>query len=544
LLAEGQAFERAGQLEHAERRYRQALGRDPALPAALHQLALLLRSRGHLHEATAALQRLVDTVPGDALAWVALAEVCRAGDDTRGAAAAYRKALALEPDNPRVAHDLAVALTRLEHGDAVDAWRRAVALRPDSAAEHNGLGFALMLSGQLAEARAALRQALALDANLAPAHSNLGTAYLDGGDFAAAEACYRRALVLEPRYGEALLGLSRCRRFRPEERAELERFEALVNQPDVSAEARCDMHYALGKLLDDCAAYREAFAHYRAANALQGARFDGARHAALAGEIIETFSGEFLAGRSGWGSASERPLFVLGMPRSGTTLVEQILASHPQVHGGGERPEIPALAARLAGEAGAGYARAVAALDSAGAARLAEEYLATLLRLDAQALRVTDKLPANFLYLGLIATILPRARIIHCERDPRDICLSIYFQKFAPQHEYACRLEDIADYYRAYRRLIAHFRAHVPNPWLDVAYESVVAAPEREARRLIAFCDLPWDRACAHPERTERLVQTASNWQVRQPVYRQALARWRHYAELAPELAPVLALAH
>ena len=250
--------------------------------------------------------------------------------------------------------------------------------------------------------------------------------------------------------------------------------------------------------------------------------------------LISSFDRALFLSRSTLGAASELPVFVLGMPRSGTTLVEQILASHPMVHASGELLAsglmIDGIASLPAArQAGKGYPEAVRLVDRAAAEALAGRYLEAIGRDAGEAARVTDKLPFNFLRIGLIALLLPRARIIHCQRDPYDTCLSCYFQDFQDAQPFVYELERLGKYYREYERLMAHWRSVLPSPMLEVPYEALVNDPEPWCRRILEHCALPWDERVLRFFATERSVQTASFWQVRQPIYLSSVGRWRHY---------------
>jgi len=256
--------------------------------------------------------------------------------------------------------------------------------------------------------------------------------------------------------------------------------------------------------------------------------------------VIATFGAEFFARTDRAGSQSELPVFIVGMPRSGTTLVEQILASHPMVHGAGELDYMRRIMQTLPERLGVQrpIPECAANIDTALAERIAEEHLQHLREHSASALRITDKTPSNFLRLGLIALLFPKARIIHCQRDPLDTCLSCYFLRFGQGQAFAYDLDDLGRYYRDCARLMEHWRRVLPSPLLEVPYEALVADQEGWSRRLIAFLGLDWDDRCLAFYRSERQVKTASVWQVRQPVYASSIGRWRRYAK---HLGPLFA---
>jgi hypothetical protein len=297
-------------------------------------------------------------------------------------------------------------------------------------------------------------------------------------------------------------------------------------------------------MLDDADRFDEAFARYAQANNLfrewraqAGERFD---HDALRCRIetaVETFTPDFFSRKRGWGNNSELPVFIVGMPRSGTTLVEQICASHPAVFGAGELPDITRLWVALA----RGGAAPADGWQRHRIAQAADAYLEHLRLLGPSAMRVTDKMPGNVYHLGLIAVLFPRARIILCRRDPRDTCLSCYFQWFPSSRLlYTYNLADCARQYLQTERLVAHWRNVLPLPMLEMQYEELVADQETQSRRLIDFLGLPWDPACLEFHKTRRTVTTASVWQVRQPMYSRSVGRWRNYEKHLRPLLDVL----
>lgn len=305
-----------------------------------------------------------------------------------------------------------------------------------------------------------------------------------------------------------------------------------LNVPDLAHSHRRELHFELGRRLNALQRYDEAFAHFREANRLRGAIYDHARHTQLVDEMIRVFNKKGFPEYARATNSSELPVFIVGMPRSGTSLVESILASHPAVFGAGELDFIglfsrlapPGLAAKR------NLLEVMRDIDVPSINRIADEYLAMLKRLGGEAVvRVTDKLPYNFFRLGLLTLFFPGARVIHCRRDPRDTCLSIYFQNFTGQHDYAYDLRNIGLYYREYLRLMDHWRDVGTLPMLEVQYETLVQSPETQLPRIVEFCGLPWDDACSRFYATDRITKTSSYDQVRRPLYASAVGRWRNY---------------
>jgi hypothetical protein len=295
------------------------------------------------------------------------------------------------------------------------------------------------------------------------------------------------------------------------------------------------LHFAAGKVLDDLRDYGAAMEHFDAANGIRRriAPFDASEFARGVDGLVARFTRDFFAKNAALGSDDETPILVLGMPRSGTTLIERILSSHPQVGGGGERS--------FWNENAPAWVSAPTSKLAAGAEGLRASYLGLLRGVAREALRVTDKMPFNFLWVGLVHVLLPKARVVHCRRNPVDTCLSMYSTYFAQHWGFASDRRDLAAYYRQYVRLTDHLRTVLPaDRMIDVDYEQATASPEETARRLIAFCGLDWNQACLSPERNADAVRTASRWQARQPIYRTSVERWRNYEPWLGELRELL----
>ena len=282
-------------------------------------------------------------------------------------------------------------------------------------------------------------------------------------------------------------------------------------------------------MFDDLERYDEAFPHFSKGNELDSRTtpFDPRIHGILIDRLKRIFNKQFLSRRQGFGSESKRPIIIVGMPRSGTTLTEQVLASHPDVFGAGELRYIGVIADKLADHAS----------GAAAYSGFANSYLDQIGALAPTAARIIDKNPLNFEYLGLIGRLLPSARVIHCRRDPRDVAVSCYFQNFTTGQEWSFDLADIGTYFKAYRRLMDHWEDVLPMPVMAIDYEDMVGDVEATARRIVDFVGLPWDPACLAFHTAERAVRTASQWQVRQPIYRRSAGRWRRHAQ---HLAPFL----
>jgi tetratricopeptide (TPR) repeat protein len=529
------AYER-GQPAAALERYRRAIELRAAFAEAMSNCGNALRALGRHAEAEASYRRAIEADPAFAAAHANLGEVLREQGAAALAAASCERALALDPSSA-LAHN-ALGNANLDLGElerAAACYRRALELKPGFTGAQVNLAMVLRLCGRSDEAAAAGHAALAADPGSAAAHVLLAELCTDRGDFTAAEAHCRRAIDIDPELPEAWAALVYLRRMTP---ADSEWLVAARRLADAGLPAREEtyLRYAIGKYCDDLGDYAEAFAAFRRANELcksYGSAYDREAAARRVDRLIEAYASPRPPARA---EAAARPLFIVGMPRSGTTLAEQILASHPAVAGAGELPfwtdvlaSAPALPLHAQPD------------GAASAARLRAQYLAVLDAASTGALRVVDKMPANFFALGLIHEVLPGARIIHLRRHPWDTCLSIYFQHFKRGHRYANDLDDLVHYFNDYARLMRHWHRVLPaESLLEVPYEELVADPEGWSRRMVEFAGLPWDARCLEFEATPRNVLTASKWQVRQKITHRSVGRWRHYAEF---LGPLRALA-
>jgi tetratricopeptide (TPR) repeat protein len=509
----GVALKRQGQFEAAESAFGAALRLQPGHVDARSNLGAVLHRQGRLAEALAVLQEAARLAPAHAQVRNDLGGVLAACGQNEEAARQLREAIRLRPDFPEAHSNLGVALRDLHRLDEAGAcFREALRLNPDYAMARNNLGYLLEVQGKIDEALAEFREVLRREPNNAAALASRGKLVATGHD-----------------------------RFSDEE---VRRLRELTARDDLPLDDRCRLHFALAWVLDKTGAYDEAFAHCRRANELRqeldrrrGVTFDLAAQRRLVDQLVAKYTPAYFERVASFGVDSDLPVFVVGMLRSGTTLTEQILASHPRVYGAGELHEVEGLIGSLAGRQGEGYPECLARLDAATARALAEAYLHRLRSLGGGADRVVDKLPFNYLHLGLIATLFPKARIIHCRRDPVDTCVSCFFQNFADPHPFALDLRHLGQYYREYERLMAHWAQVLPVPVFELRYEELTADQEGVSRRLVAFCGLEWDERCLEFNETRRAVRTASTLQVRQPMYRSSVGRWKRYeAHLQPLL--------
>ena len=544
-----------GRLEDAHASTRRALALAPDMVDGYRNLGAIAGRMNRLEEALACYRRALALKPDDAGVLMNLAVALVQMDRLDEAVTGLRRALTLDPNHPGIHRTLGNALMKqadqgradrrgvLLRAAAADCYRQVVVLCPGDAAAYHNLGIALLHLDRLEEAAGAFGQALALRPADAETLNNLGVALFRLGRLDEAAACYRQALVLKPEYVEAHFNQSEVRRFRPGD-PELAALEALAADADgLSSGQAVHLHFALGKALEDVGEHARAFGHFLAGNAARRRllAYDEAALRAQFSRMAAVFEAGLFDRCRGGGDPSSVPVFVVGMPRSGSTLVEQILASHPQVLGAGELTDLAEVAKFGLGpdQPEAPFPDYLGRLDRAALGRLGRAYLARLPALPPGRTRITDKMPDNFMLIGLIRLILPEARIIHTVRDPVDTCVSCFSKLFTEAQEFSFDLAELGRYYRWYHALMAHWRRVLPpDSLIEVRYEALVDDLETQARRLIGSCGLPWDPRCLSFHETRRAILTASAVQVRQPLFRGSIGRWRRYR---PYLQPLLA---
>jgi tetratricopeptide (TPR) repeat protein len=530
----GNAFLDLGRFADAAGCYRTALQFKPNDAQILCNMGTASRQAGLLDEAAQSYERALILTPSDVNALNNLGNVLRDLGSRREAVSLFRRAIELDPGRAESHCNLGTVLFELRRVDeAAASYRQALVLQPDYAPAHLSLGLAMRQQRHPADAESACRAALAIDPNYVEALSFLGELRADRGHFSEAEELFRQAITINPDFSSAYASIATHRKMTSADTEWLKGAEALLAKRRPLGH-EIGLRYALGKYFDDVKQYDEAFNHYRQANELTrryGTKYDGAKLEQRVDRIIRSFDAAFTRQHLAQGSASELPVFIVGMPRSGTSLAEQILASHPAVFGAGEvifwNAAYDAFRdAELEGKIGAALIPGMAA-----------DYLNRLTAMSGAALRVVDKMPANFLYAGLIHAAFPKARIIHMQRHPIDTCLSIYFQNFFNIGPHANDFVNLAHYYRQYLRVTDHWRAVLPaTTLLEIPYEALIDDPEGWTRRMLDFIGLPWDPKCLDFHQTDRVVITASKWQVRQKISKSSAGRWRNYEKFVGPL--------
>jgi tetratricopeptide (TPR) repeat protein len=462
------------------------------------------------------------------------------------ALASYEKAVALKPDYANAHFNRAFILKFLNRFDeSLASYDLAIKLNPGHAEAHNNRGSLLQDMRMYDQAIASYDRAIAAKPDYAMAYHNRGTAMLSRGDMAEAEKMFRKALELKPDFSDPLHSLSTMRRFEKVSAPEAQEILDLLKKPNLTAENQEHLYFSLGKIYDDCGQYDEAFESFRQANQLRNSfvSYQSGDVTKFTNDVIEVFNKDFLNQKFPWASQSKLPLFIVGMPRSGTTLLASILSNHPAIATAGELPDMADYAIHL-GEMlkeEIPYPQAARQLTPSVASSIIAAYETRLKRgARTGAVHIIDKNPLNFRHLGFISMLFPQARIIHCTRDPLDTCLSNYFTRFPLTLDYSFDLRNIGQFYREYTRFMEHWRTIPTLKLMDISYEDMILKTGPTARAVLDFLGLDWDARCLAPHTNPSPVETASQWQVRQPIYHNSLKRWRHYEKYLGPLKEAL----
>ena len=519
-LALAAEHQKEGRWEEAEQLYREVLRSNPTNVDAMRLLGNVTLQTGRIYQAERLFRRAVSNAPDYVLAQIDLGCALKKQGRLEEAIDQFRQAISLEPDNVQAHYLLGSTLSlAAQTYEAVDAYQRVLELAPKHTGAMLGLGHVLKTVG---------RQEEAIES-------------------------YRNCIRQKPHNGEIYWSLANLKTYQltDEDIREMESRVAGADDPDkkVSEESKVNFLFALAKAYEDRGEFGRAWEYYHEGNTCRRMmeNYDPVRDEVMNDEIVEVFNREFLSENTGLGHPSAEPIFVLGLPRSGSTLIEQILASHSQVEGTSELPYAGSVATSLNRNRadGVNYPHALHELEEEHFKRLGGDYLefARIHRTEGKPFFI-DKMPNNFPTVGFIHLILPNARIIDARRYPLDSCLSSYRQLFARGQSFTYDLTEIGEYFLQYQRMMDHWHDVLPGRCLTVQYEEVVTDFDNQVRRLLEYCELPFEDACINFHQTERPVRTASSEQVRQPVYRKSVNFWRnheeHLAELIEVLEPIL----
>jgi tetratricopeptide (TPR) repeat protein len=577
----GIAYFDSGDFEAAADSYKRALALMPDFAEAHSNLGNALRALKRFEEAIDAHKQALRLKPGYGDGYNNLGTVLRDLKRFAEADENYRKALSLKPRDPAILNNLALSATQqkryddalalltssasidpknhetfnflaslwIERSDlakAKSAVDRALMLKPDFPEAFNVLGRITFEEGRTADAVELYRKAIALKPELADAYNNLGNSLKELGRFDEARDAYEEALKLDATSTAVFVNLADARRFKPDD-PYIGQMEALLGKPDSTEEEQTQLHFALGKAFADLKQHDKSLKHFIAGGVLKrkDVPYDEPAMMALFDRIKAVFSRDLVRRSGGLGDPSTLPVFVIGMPRSGTTLVEQIVSSHPKVFGAGELPDLSAVitAVHTYGGQPVPYPEFVPTMGPQQLRQFGGAYISRVRQRSATAERITDKLPANFLYLGLAHLAMPNARFIHVRRNPVDTCVSCFSKLFTGEQAHTYDLAELGRYYRAYEALMEHWHKVLPaGVMMDVQYEDVVADIETQARRIVAHVGLEWDEACLAFYENDRPIRTASATQVRQPIYNSSIGRWRAYGDLLEPLTTALGI--
>lgn len=537
-----QAFERhkANDLAYADGVYRKVLSHNPNQPLALHYLGLIAQQTGHAADAIKLISRSISLDKSDAKAHNHLGQIYAHQKDYGKAGKYIKTALDMEPENVDFLNNYGNCLKHFDDIDgAVALYRKVLEISPQTTNSTYNLANALKIQKDYDQAIIWFRKTLVIDPDHFQAHHNLGVSLEQKGNFEGAVLEYLEVLRINPKHIKSMSNLIAIKSYKPDQKM-VGQAETMFKAPDLRAEDQMKLGYGLGKHYDRTEDYKQAFDYFKATKNIKRAQNKPFNIEAVRQRIekmMGVFTKDYFAQMAPHGHPSDRPVFIVGMPRSGTTLTEQILASHPEIFGAGELQEIP----KIVKEFYPDYPAGLEQTDKSCTQQMAERFLSHIGELSPEsARRVTDKLPVNFMHLGLIATLFPNARIVHCLRDPMDVGLSCFIELFSMDQDYSTSLEDFGQYYLLYDRLMNHWRDVLPLAFHEQYYEELITDQEKHIRALIAHSGLDWHEGCLNFQETDRAVMTPSRWQVRQPIYKSSSGRWKNYEEHMEPLRRVL----
>ena len=533
-----------GNIAAAKEIYLQLQANDPENPEVLHYLGLVEYQTNNLASAIELISQAIKLSANEPNYYSNLAMCYTDQGEYDQAENNYRTALSKDSRLIPALIGLGSLLAKQgKYKEAEQYLSGIVKRQPNHVTANANYALTLQKLGKYKEALGFAKKAAKIDPNNAVSHSNLGNIYLDLGEFTEAQNCFRKALSLDPTYGKAFHNLARSKKFSndDEDRELVTQSDQSVSSHNLGVDRKISFHFGLGKIYDDLKMWDKAFRHFKQANSLVTASYDAKSLQTNLNNILQCFNSQWFADHSDLGNRDASPIFVIGMPRSGTTLVEQIITSHPDVYSIGESQAIPDLANLMTSllDSEQSYPHCIDQLGADSTKELAGKYLdiAKQSPFYQSDNRSVDKMTTNYMHLGLIVTLFPNAKIIHCTRNALDVCLSCYFQDFDGRPPFAYNLESISHFYKEYERVIDSWDQALPGKIFNIIYEDIVSDTETTIKALLEYCELPWDENCLMFYESKRQISTASNWQVKQPIYRQSLNRWENYEK---HLGPLL----
>ncbi|MBF0194221.1 MAG: tetratricopeptide repeat protein [Magnetococcales bacterium] len=534
----GNALKEQGKLGEAVASFQKAISIKSDYADAHSNLGIALQKQGKLDEAVASYQKAISIKPDYAFTYSNLGVALQEQGKLNEAVASYQKAIFIKPDYTDAYSNLGNTLK--EQGkldEAVASCQKAITIKPDYADAYYNLGNALKEQGKLDEAVKNYQRAISIIPDYTDAYYNLGITLNEQGKLDEAVASYQKAISIKPDYADAYYNISNAKKFT--DISETQVIKDVLNTAKTNSD-KIFLNFALGKAMVDINCDSQAFKYYLTGNQLKraGLEFDISETAKTFNKFQKTFDKSFFESRMGFGDKDKTPIFILGMPRSGSTLIEQILSSHPDVYGAGELSFIKKnILQKISSNSINMVPNSVSRFTSNDFAKLGSRYINNIREIEPKIKFITDKMPENYLYIGVIKLMLPNAKIIHSVRSPEDTCLSIFRTNFIGTHNYAYDLIELGQYYRQYSNLMAHWHKIFPGTIYDIEYENLTVNQESETRKLIEFCGLDWNDRCLSFHNTVRNVKTASNYQVRQPMYTSSVNGWKRFEK---QLQPLL----
>ena len=537
----GCTYSETGDMQASEDAYLKAIDSNNNYIKALFNLACVQESLGKSNEAKLTIDRITNLKPDSTNLYYTLGLALsrlNIKDNTTKAIEYFSKAISDNPDSIETYRALASLYIESNSVEkALELYERIVPNEPDYQELNLEYAHCLVKTGKTRKAENIFNDILNNNHDDLVALNGIATINRYAGKFSEAEDIYKKILDKDKNNINAYYGYSKCRKFTNDDEETINQLEIVINdKPGYLG------YFTLGKIYNDLKIYDKAIEYYRKANNIRDIKinFDKTEHTNRVNSIIEVFNTEFVDQFKQYGVQSDLPVFILGTPRSGTTLIEQIISSHSRVYGAGELDYIKQIAYEKPVNSNLlkSYPERMNGLTGSIIDRDASIYLEEINKLmaDNEIIRITDKMPGNFMYIGYIFIMFPNAKIIHAQRNPVDTCLSIYFQNFNSGHKYAFNLENLVFWYKEYIRLMKHWKTMYGEKILDVNYDDVVNDSEKSAKRMIEYCDLEWEEQCVSFHESKRTIHTSSNWQVKQPIYKTSQQRWRKYEDFIPEL--------
>jgi len=537
----GGAYQALGKNVEAVAQFEHALSLKPDYIEAHYNLGNIFQTQGRLEEAIVCYEESLTLKPDYIKSLINLGVVLQKSGRLDDAIARFEQVLALKPDYANAYNNLGTALKEQgKMNEAIARYKQALVIRPDYVGAHNNLGIIFQEQGQLDEAVACYKKALAIKPEFVEAYCNLGIALKQHGRLDEAIHGYEQALAIKPNYTKAIHGLASIR---PKQEYILV-IKKLLLESSLSDWDAIHCHFALGIIYNDIGMFSKAFKNYDMGNTLKrrNLNYNSKSHSAYVDRLIQVYSKNYFQENPVCVSNSKSHVFIVGMPRSGTTLVEQIVSRHPQVYGAGELSSFQRIENAIAKEfeKSLPYPDCISLCDKFVLEKYSAIYLKEMEGYLKEATRITDKMPDNFLKIGLIKILFPRAKIIHCRRNVLDTCTSIYLNYFDVGNEYSFNLKELGQYYLDYKKIMEHWRKLFSSEIFDVQYEDLVNKQEKVSKELVEYLELEWDEKCMDFYNNERAVKTASNVQVRQPMYKTSIDRWKQYEKYLDPLVTVL----